>query len=319
MRISDSSCHSQFFFVHQCILAFFFIIIIIAFIFFLFVKKHHPIHCCMLLWLCTGFEHRCTSLWVFFSCWNRRCFVFDISLLHLPHIPINEHLWWFLELQYGCSKIIKLHILAEATFSSSGLDAIVHVDAAWLTQMERILCVWSDYIHSVCWWTYLIPQCLQSGVLVWYIDMWSATVTLLQPEFLWISKPMAIHWPVDREISSPLLGVVTRAKISRLPFLAEERGKCVRDSNLTGFWKLFWNTRLRFENCGKIHGMGLGLLVRGSTVPAAFNRGNRTKDQKIVLDLAKSSKSCSILNAQRIQACAMRFYGKCKLENMMYA
>jgi hypothetical protein len=28
---------------------------------------------------------------------------------------------------------------------------------------------------------------------------------------------------------------------------------------------------------------------------------------KIVLDLVKSSKLCSILNAQRIQACAMRF------------
>ena len=31
----------------------------------------------------------------------------------------------------------------------------------------------------------------------------------------------------------------------------------------------------------------------------------RTKN---VLDLVNSSKSCSILNAQRIQACAMRFY-----------
>ena len=70
-----------------------------------------------------------------------------------------------------------------------------------------------------------------------------------------------------------------RKFFSRLPFLAGERGKCFRDSNLTGFWKLFWNTRLHFENCGKIHGMGLDLSVRGSTVPAAFNRGNRTKDQ----------------------------------------
>ena len=111
------------------------------------------------------------------------------------------------------------------------------------------------------------------------------------------------------QVPSRSPNLLSSQNFSRLPFLAGERGKCFRESNLTGFWKLFWNTRLRFENSGKIHGMGLDLSVRGSTVPAAFNRGNRTKDQN-VLDLVKSSKLCSILNAQRIQACAMRF---CKM------
>ena len=82
------------------------------------------------------------------------------------------------------------------------------------------------------------------------------------------------------QVPSRSPNLLSSQNFSRLPFLAGERGKCFRDSNLTGFWKMFWNTHFRFENSGKIHGMGLNLSVRGSTVPAAFNRGNQTKDQK---------------------------------------
>ena len=52
-------------------------------------------------------------------------------------------------------------------------------------------------------------------------------------------------------------------------------------SHLTLIWKYLENlTRLRFEiYCGKKWRDGIRSSVRGSTVPGAFTRGNRTKDR----------------------------------------
>ena len=94
---------------------------------------------------------------------------------------------------------------------------------------------------------------------------------------------------------------------SRLPFLAEERGKRFRDSNLTGFWNCFEILASVLKIAGKSMGWGSTCRyeVRLFLPPLTGVIEPRTK---IVLDIVKSSKLCSILNAQRVQACAMRFW-----------
>ena len=121
------------------------------------------------------------------------------------------------------------------------------------------------------------------------------------------------------QVPSRSPNLLSSQNFSRLPFLAGEKEEnAFAIQTWPDFGKCFEILASILKIAGKSMGWGSTCRyeVRPFLPPLTGVIEPRTK---IVLDLVKSSKLCSILNAQRIQACAMRFCKIVSWKTMMYA
>ena len=100
---------------------------------------------------------------------------------------------------------------------------------------------WHEKIHDALWayrTTIRTPTNATPSELVYGTEV----VLPLHVQKPALKFASLLQLPLDQYQQQRLVQLdllLSSQNFSRLPFLAEERGKCFPDSNLTGFWKLF--------------------------------------------------------------------------------